>query len=79
MKQMQAEVARLKADLEQSNENEKKLKAEIAHKQAIFLSGRNMRVKADRRKTWHHMPGESFQPVSMIPRSQNVLTTTISK
>lgn len=76
MKQMQVEIASLKAELEQSNENEKKLKAEIAHKEAIFLSGRNMRARPDRRKTWHHMPGENSQPLSLIPRSLNALATS---
>ncbi|KAG4075536.1 hypothetical protein HA402_003361 [Bradysia odoriphaga] len=69
MKQMQSEVARLKTQLELSTENEKKLRAEIATKEANFLSGKDMRVvKVDRRKTWHHMPGDNFQPISLIPR-----------
>ncbi|XP_037033712.1 kinesin-like protein KIN-7L, chloroplastic isoform X3 [Bradysia coprophila] len=69
MKQMQSEVARLKTELELSAENEKKLRAEIATKESNFLSGKDMRVvKVDRRKTWHHMPGDNFQPISMIPR-----------
>ncbi len=71
MKQMQAEVVFLKARLDESTENEKKLRAEIAHKEATFLSGKNMRlVKVDRRKTWHHMPGDNNHSLSMIPRSQ---------
>lgn len=71
MKQMQNEVDRLKSELQQSNENEKKLRAEIAQKEATFLSGKSMRVKVDRRKTWHHMPGEhQLAPLSLIPRCQ---------
>lgn len=67
MKQMQAEVVRLKTELQISNENEKKLKAEIAHKEAIFLSFRSITAPAaDRRKTWHHMHGDS-ESVSKIP------------
>lgn len=77
MKQMQAEIVRLKTELQQSSENEKKLKSEIAHKEATFLFGRNMRVKVDRRKTWHNMPGENSRPLSLIPRS--LLAVTASK
>lgn len=75
MKQMKSEVARLKTELEVSAENEKKLRAEIATKEANFLSGKDMRViKVDRRKTWHHMPGDNFQPLSLIPRGPTTKT-----
>lgn len=77
MNQMKAEVTRLKTELELSTENEKKLRALIATKEANFLSGKDMRVvKVDRRKTWHHMPGDSFQPISMIPRGPLSKATT---
>lgn len=61
MKQMQAEIAYLKAQLKSKAEqiNREKLEAEIAQKEATFLAGTNMRPKTDRRKTWHHT---GFQP-----------------
>lgn len=61
-KQMQGEIAYLKDMLESRNTQRDNLLAEIAQKEATFLKATNMRPRGDRRRTWHHMPANDFQP-----------------
>lgn len=53
LRQLKAELVRLKKELQISEERAMELKQEIATKEVSFLSGKNLQISMkDRRRTW---------------------------